>query len=63
MKTGKPGRSRGGKPGRRWRNVKPCPSEAAYKRHIRHGEVPCEGDYAEVNRICAERRARRKDMA
>lgn len=24
------------------RELKPCGSEAAYRRHLRHGEVPCE---------------------
>jgi hypothetical protein len=27
---------------RRWRNVKPCGTEPAYRRHLRHREVPCE---------------------
>lgn len=44
-------------PGSRNKDVIPCPSGAAYKRHIRHGEVPCEEDYDEVNRANAARRA------
>jgi hypothetical protein len=38
----------GGKPGRvirsgwRWPDVKPCGTEAACRRHYRHGEKPCE---------------------
>jgi len=26
----------------RWRDVKPCGTLAAYRRHYRHGEQPCE---------------------
>ena len=32
------------------RELKPCPSEAAYRRHLRRGEVPCEGCRAEANK-------------
>lgn len=35
--------------GMRQRNVKPCPGWAAYKRHIRHREVPCEACRQFVN--------------
>ena len=42
--------------GMRWRNVKPCGTEAAYKRHIRNYEVPCEPCRAEANRIADSRR-------
>jgi hypothetical protein len=28
--------------GMRWPQVKPCGTEAAYRRHLRHREVPCE---------------------
>lgn len=31
-----------GKPGRRWKNPKPCGTDAAYKRHLYHREVPCD---------------------
>jgi hypothetical protein len=42
---------------------KPCPSEAAHKRHIRHGEVPCEGCRAEANRIANARRKAETGLA
>ena len=45
---------------RRWRNVIPCPSAAAYKRHIRHRELPCEGDLAAVAACSAASRAARR---
>ena len=45
--------------GMRWVNVKPCPSWGAYKRHVRHGEVPCEPCRRFVNdATAAARRAR-----
>ena len=47
--------------GSRQRDVIPCPSEAAYKRHIRHREVPCEGDFAAVNDAINRRRKARKE--
>lgn len=28
--------------GQRWADVKPCGTFAAYRRHLRHGEQPCE---------------------
>lgn len=47
-------------PGYRWPDdiTVPCPSEAAYKRHIRHGEEPCAGDYAAARLAASERQAR-----
>ena len=41
----------------RQRDPRPCGTEAAYKRHIRGGEVPCEACRAEANRMANLRRA------
>jgi len=38
----------------------PCPSEAAYARHMRAHEVPCDGDFAAVTRRANERRNARR---
>lgn len=43
-----------------WVNVKPCGTEAAYKRHLRHGEVACERCKAGANREQTDRRRKRK---
>jgi hypothetical protein len=57
-----PGRHAVSRPkGSRNRNVIPCPSEAAYKRHIRRREVPCEEDFAAVNDAINRRREARKE--
>jgi hypothetical protein len=45
------------------RPLVPCPSEAAYRRHLRHHEVPCEEDYAEMIRVNQRRRAARRQAA
>jgi hypothetical protein len=47
-----------GVPGMRWRRVKPCGTEAAYKRHWRRGEVPCEPCRRAAVRADAARKAR-----
>lgn len=28
--------------GPQWRNLRPCGTEAAYRRHLRHHELPCQ---------------------
>ena len=53
-------------PGSRWADVRPHGTLAAYRRHYRHGEQPCE-DCRQANaRACAERapgaNARRREQ-
>jgi hypothetical protein len=49
--------------GQRWATVKPCGTEAAYRRHLRHGEVPCEPCRLEANRVAdAWRKNRTADL-
>jgi hypothetical protein len=38
---------------------KPCGTEAAYKRHVRRREVPCEPCRVETNRVVDARRKAR----
>lgn len=45
------------------RQPEPCPSRAAYARHIRNGETPCPGDVEEYNRYQRERYAVRNPEA
>lgn len=52
--------------GTRWGHHKPCGTEAAYKRHLRHREVPCEAcrqfvRYASRNAIRVRRAAERAE--
>jgi hypothetical protein len=42
-----------------WLIVKPCGTEAAYRRHKRLGERPCPEDYAAAARAAVMRRAYR----
>jgi hypothetical protein len=35
--------------------LRPCGTEAAYRRHLRHGEVPCDKDVAAVRDARAAR--------
>lgn len=48
----------GNKPGRRI--TEPCPSPAAYKRHLRHGEPACDGCRKVYNEAARKRYAARK---
>lgn len=36
-------------------DLKPCPSDAAYRRHLRHGEEPCRGCRQANQRRCQDR--------
>jgi hypothetical protein len=40
----------GGRPGRRWIDVKPCGTAAACRRHLRHGEKACPACLAAATR-------------
>jgi len=41
-------------------DVRPCGTEAAYRRHLRHGEVPCSEDVAAMCAAAAARVRARK---
>jgi hypothetical protein len=44
-------------PGARWSDPEPCGSQAAYRRHYRHGEEPCASCRQAEARRQADRRA------
>ena len=46
-----------------WAALRPCGTEAAYKRHKRRGETPCPQDYQAAARAAAERKQRRRQHA
>ncbi|WP_326813300.1 hypothetical protein [Streptomyces scopuliridis] len=48
------------RPVKRVREVAPCPSAAAYKRHLARGETPCPGDRAANTAADRDRRAGRR---
>lgn len=47
--------------GMRWSDVKPCGTNAAYRRHKRHGEKPCESCRQAHHRYNADAKRRRRE--